>query len=546
MPPLDPATRRRHEAALGAIIEIASDAIISVDESFRIVLFNRGAEMIFGRTAAETVGRSLDILLPDQYRSVHRDHVRRFAHSAVAARRMGERGEITGLRASGEEFPAEASISRVTLDDETIFAVVLRDVTERHRIERAQRFIALAGQRLSASLDMRTTLDVVTELAVGHLCDCCVVYDAAQPGAIRQIALRCRDRRYRPLLDSLSGETLDPRVPHPAIAVVETGVAELIPEITPGFLEEHAAASAMRLFRELEVKSAILAPLIARDRTLGVLGLYSTQPGRHYGTYDLGVAEELANRAAFAIDNAALYQEARHAVQARDDVLAVVSHDLGNPLSAIRIGTSLLLRNVPEEERGKGGWAHLDQIRESAGQMERLVNDLLDIKRIEAGHLTLRRERVPATRLLQESVEMFQGLADEKGITLEIRDASEERAVRGDRERLLQVFSNLIGNALKFTAAGGRVDVSAEAAGSHVRFIVRDTGRGIEADHLPHVFDRFWKAQRERREGIGLGLAIAQGIVRAHDGRIWADSVEGKGSSFGFTLPVAEPEDFAI
>jgi signal transduction histidine kinase len=243
------------------------------------------------------------------------------------------------------------------------------------------------------------------------------------------------------------------------------------------------------------------------------------------------------------MDNALLYQAARDAVRARDDILAVVSHDLGNPLSAIRIGASLLLRTVPEEQR-TGAWRHIEGIRHSVEQMERLINDLLEVKRIEAGHLSLNRRRHSPAALATEVVELMQPLAAERAQVLELDVPATLPAVTADRERILQVFSNLVGNALKFTPEGGRIRIAAYApdAGGEVVFAVSDTGRGIAPEHIEHVFDRFWQAHRNRREGIGLGLAIVKGIVQAHGGRVWVESAPGTGSTFSFALPAAAPE----
>ena len=530
---------RLTQAMFEGIVNIASDAIISTNDDQRIVLFNRGAETIFGYAAEEVVGQPIDMLIPGRFRSAHREHMKRFGGSPVAARRMGERQEIAGLRKNGEEFPAEASISKIEMDGRKVFTVVLRDATDRRRIERAERFLALAGQRLAASLDLETTLRIVVELGLELPADCCVIFDSGERGSIRRLEIRHADPQHAALMDELRYAPLDLREPHPAMAVLETGVSELIPDVTAAYLSRQgSSSSAARLFRAIGVRSAMLMPLVARDRTIGVIAFYSSRPERPYGTNDMTLGQELASRAALAIDNAFLYREARDAVQARDDVLAVVSHDLGNPLSAIRIGTSLLLRAVPAEERGKGGWAHLEGIRQSTEQMERLVNDLLEIKRIEAGHLALRSGRHHPELLVRETVDLFQPLAENRGIRLECAVDASGTVVRCDRERLLQVFSNLIGNALKFTPEGGRVEVRAAATTGEVVFSVSDTGSGIEPQHLPHVFDRFWRAQRNKREGIGLGLAIAHGIVQAHGGRIWVESTIGVGSTFRFALPV--------
>jgi signal transduction histidine kinase len=278
-------------------------------------------------------------------------------------------------------------------------------------------------------------------------------------------------------------------------------------------------------------------PLVARDQIIGAIGLYACTEGRRYDEDDLALAHELANRVALALDNARLYREAQDALQARDDVLAVVSHDLGNPLAAIRVGTSLLLRAVPPEQRGQGGWQHLEGIRQSAAQMERLVNDLLDVKRIEAGLLPLHAERQSVEVFVRETLELFSALAEEKDIRLRAVIDAPGAVVRCDRDRTLQIFSNLVGNAIRFTPAGGEVEIRAEARPGEVQFTVADTGRGIPPENLPHVFDRFWQAHRSNREGIGLGLAIVKSIVLAHGGRIWVESEPAVGSRFYFTLP---------
>ncbi|HET9985639.1 MAG TPA: PAS domain S-box protein [Longimicrobiales bacterium] len=531
---------RISEAKFAGIVSIASDAIISIDDDQRIIHFNRGAEEIFGYTEAETLGKPLDLLLPDRFRAAHQHHVRSFGQSGVPARRMGDRREISGRRKDGEEFPAEASISQLQVASGHIYTVVLRDITERKRLERAQAFLARSGALLAASLDYETTLAAIARLSVPTLADWCVVYVAAKDGSARRVAGAHADPRRQELLDRLARFPIDAsHRAHPALRVLETGEPEFIAETPEGLLEAIASdAEHLQLLRTLGMRSAIVVPLLARGSTVGAMGFYRS--GSLHLEEDVPLAQELAFRAALAVDNARLYREAQQAVRARDDVLAVVSHDLGNPLSAIRIGTGLLLKHLPPEQRGQEPWEYLEGIRQSAAQMERLVTDLLEVKRLEAGHLALDRGAESLESILAEVAGLMGPLAVGKELALDVRTPARPLVVLADRERLVQVFSNLVGNAIKFTPAGGRITVEAATGDGEVACSVADTGTGIPAEHLPHLFDWFWQARRTGRGGAGLGLAITKGIVEAHGGRVWVESQPGAGSTFYFTIPATE------
>jgi signal transduction histidine kinase len=233
---------------------------------------------------------------------------------------------------------------------------------------------------------------------------------------------------------------------------------------------------------------------------------------------------------------------AEAAVRARDDVLRVVSHDLGNSLSAVLVTTTLLLRSLPGEGEVR---QRVASIRQLAEQMQRLRQDLLDVASIEAGRLSIEPDWCEPRELLEVTREHFSPVAAERGVSLAVEAEEGLPPVVADRERVLQVLANLVGNALKFTPAGGRIELSAGRDPEGVRIAVADTGPGIAPEHLPHVFDRFWKTQGGNRHGAGLGLAICKGIVEAHGGSIGARSVPAEGSTFAFTLPAAEtgPEE---
>ncbi|HEX6307619.1 MAG TPA: PAS domain S-box protein [Longimicrobiales bacterium] len=531
---------RASEARFAGIIGIASEAIISVDDNFQITLFNQGAEAIFGYRSAEVLGQPLDVLLPERFRGMHSRHMRNFAQSPVVARRMGERQEIMGLRRDGTEFPAEASISKLNLFGATVFTVVLRDITERKRVERAQRFLAQAGAILVSSLDYETTLASVAALTVPELADWAVIYIRQDDDSVRRLEIAHADPACRDLVDELLTYPLDPRSPHPVFTVLETGQPEIMRDVSDAFLDALSQTERHReIYRRLGLRSMMIVPLVARGNTRGAMGFFSGAPQR-YGPEDLAVAQDLTLLAALAVDNARLYREAQDAVRARDDVMAVVSHDLGNPLSAIRIGTSLLLRTLPKSEHDSGGWQHLEFIRQSAQQMENLINDLLDVKRLEAGHVMLDRRDLRVDTVVQDVLDVFRPIAAGRSISLVPEVPAVSRRVHADQHRLMQVLSNLVSNAVKFTEPGGTVTIRAHDAPGVVLFSVSDTGPGIAAEHQPHVFDRFWQARREGKKGLGLGLAIARGIVEAHGGRIWVESTPGAGATFLFTIPAAK------
>ncbi|WP_052517934.1 PAS domain S-box protein [Archangium violaceum] len=231
----------------------------------------------------------------------------------------------------------------------------------------------------------------------------------------------------------------------------------------------------------------------------------------------------------------------RRAVRSRDDILGIVAHDLRNPLNGILLQLQLLRRRgQPLELRELPA---LDAIQRNANRMNRLIQDLLDVGRMEAGSLSLQRARVSPRRLLAEVLETQRPLASEQSLDLRLDVQGEPPELWGDRDRLAQVLENLIGNAIKFTPRGGHIRAGAGTRGGEILFWITDSGPGIPAEHLPHLFDRFWQANRTDKRGAGLGLTIARGIIDSHGGHIWAESRVGAGATFFFTVPAAHAAD---
>jgi signal transduction histidine kinase len=233
---------------------------------------------------------------------------------------------------------------------------------------------------------------------------------------------------------------------------------------------------------------------------------------------------------------------ARNAVAARDELLGIVAHDLRNPLGAITMRASML-RNEADSENTRQQAASIENV---AMRMSYLIKTMLDVVTMEAGRFSLMRARCDIADLVREAMELFEPLAATKQVRLEtiIKDAG--LVTHADRERLLQVLSNLVGNALKFTPQGGQVTITVERAGEEARLGVLDTGVGIARDHLPRIFDRFWKHDTPGVKGTGLGLFIAKGIVEAHGGRMWVESEPGHGARFYFTLALEPTIDIPL
>lgn len=288
------------------------------------------------------------------------------------------------------------------------------------------------------------------------------------------------------------------------------------------------------------VPNTLIVDLLGRTgRKLGAIQLWDKKDGQEFDEADKAILTQLAQLAAVALENARLFREAKDATRTRDDLVAIVSHDLRNPVHTIHMAASFLLEVAPANDRRTQARKQLEVIQRSATRANRLIQDLLDVAKIQAGGLAVDPVAVEVQSLVNEVMESATPLAGAKQIRVSGETASDLPHVASDRERILQVFTNLIGNAIKFTPRGGEIRILASHDSGEVRFTVADSGPGIPSEHLDHVFDRYWQAKSTAKLGTGLGLSIAKGIVEAHGGRIWAESPPGSGAQFNFTLPLA-------
>jgi signal transduction histidine kinase/DNA-binding NarL/FixJ family response regulator len=423
--------------------------------------------------------------------------------------------------------------------DAQMLGRAVRYATERKRAEAAERrarFLLEAGRLLASSLEREKVLEAIATLAVPALADCCTIVVEDQ-GELRCELWRHRDEEKQPLLDALVALGLPSDPGHPTARALRLGFPVLMPDLSVEPLVGHPEE--LRVLQRLAPTSWLTVPFPGRNRTLGALNLAITDGPRRFGAEELALASELASRASLALENAQLYRQAQQAVRARDEMLAIVSHDLRNPLNVVSVTAALMQRQAGDDERQR---RQLGKIRLATQRMTTLIRDLLDVAQLEAGRFRVEPGPYPAAQVIEEALELVRPLAVEKGLRLEVEIAGELPEIQVEHTRALQVFSNLLGNGIKFTPAGGRVTVEATELDGFVRFVVSDTGPGIAADDLPRIFDRFWRARESSQDGTGLGLSIARGIVEAHGGRLWAESTVGQGSRFFFTFPIARLE----
>ena len=532
---------RASEAKLSGIISIAADAIVSVNEAQRIVIFNHGAEKIFGWSQDEVLGKPLELLIPERFRHFHHRHVSSFNSGPDLGVKIEQgRRAIVGLRNNGDEFPADAAVSRMHDGAGWINTIVLRDITEQKRIEYEELFLAEVGAVLAQSLDSEATLSSVAQLALRDNADFCAIDLIDERGEFRRATAVGADPAKAAIYDALRQFPFDRSNPLPSWPILQSQQPQLIADASAEVLRRMNPSEAHRRLLEALAPTSIMgAPLLAHGRLLGALTVASCRPGRQFRPRDLKLLGELAQRAALALDNARLYRTTQRALQTRDDVLGVVAHDLRNPLGTVMLQATLLRQLEPQlgPRAAKVG----EVVERASKRMNRLIQDLLDTTRMETGSLPIEPARVPAAQIVLGSEEAHKALMASSALQFGVELPPRLPDVWGDRDRLFQVYENLLGNAAKFTPPGGLVTVGARQGDKEIVFWVADTGEGISAADVPRLFDRFWQARKGERRGAGLGLAIAKGIIEAHGGRIWVDTAPGQGSRFQFTVPLAPP-----
>ena len=533
------------QSLFAAIVSSSDDAIISKDLNSIVTSWNHAAEEMFGYTAKEMIGRSIRTIIP---------HDRQHEEDAVLASiRQGlsvDHYETVRLRKSGALVHISLSVSPIRNAEGTVIGAskIARDISMRLRAQaitdRARRqgiFLARLTTSFSGTMNYTDRLTELATLSVPELSDWCVVDAVTTNGQIERVTIKHIDPNKVALAGQIHERSADPLAFASAVAVIRTGKPAIVPMISDEVLVAAAAGDdeLLRLVRSLGLVSYVCLPLMVHGSMLGALTFATAESGRQYDDDAIRFLQDVASRAALALDNARSYEQLQAANRMKDEFLATLSHELRTPLNAI-LGYARMLRAgmLKDDKRNNA----LDTLERNATSLTQIVEDVLDVSRIAAGKIRLNVQSLDLPVVMHDALATVMPAAEAKGVRIQSIVEPDIGPVSGDPERLQQVMWNLLSNAVKFTPRGGRVQVRLQRVNSHIEISVSDSGVGIREDFLPHLFERFRQADSTTTRahgGLGLGLAIARQIVELHGGTIHALSGgEGKGATFRIELPV--------
>ncbi|MCE9548540.1 MAG: PAS domain S-box protein, partial [Planctomycetia bacterium] len=525
------------EERIRSIVDNALDAIITIDDRGIMQTFNPAAERLFGRMAEDVIGQNVKILMPEPYHREDDNDIALFLQTDEP-RILGSGREVMGRRRDGGLIPIELAVSEFHLHNKRFFTGIVHDITQRKRTEATLRFLADASKLLSSIVDYRATLQRVVRLAVPDFADWCAMDMLNADGSLERIAIAHRDaEKLRQIEDHFQRHPVPADSPFGAPRVARTGVSEMSTHITDDMLRSVAADEpSLTFLRDLGLRSYLCVPLVTQAKVLGVLTFVLSESGREYNAHDLTVAEDLAHRAVVALENARLYQQVREADRRKDEFLAMLAHELRNPLAPIRSGLDILA--VEQQASGET----IGIMQQQVDHLVRLVDDLLDVSRIMRGKIELRRRTTDLLQIVAQACDAIRPILEADNKTLVVRTPPNSIWIYVDPVRIVQVLENLLNNAVKYTDVGGRVELIIEQQDKDAVVRVRDNGIGIEPDLLPKVFDLFIQASRSldrAQGGLGIGLTLVRTLVELHGGEVTATSAGLKqGSEFTVRLPL--------
>jgi PAS domain S-box-containing protein len=524
------------ESRFRVLVEGVKDyAIFMIDMNGKITSWNHGATRILGYRADEVIGKHYAIFRFDK------NKMQKSRQEIEVVKKKGQFQEIAQRRRKdGTIIWADVLTTKVYENSHLRgFAKIIRDITNQKYEEENLKYLSEASKVLSSSLDYKTTLETIAQLAVPKVADWCSIDIVNEKGKIKQIALAHKNprkikwakelrKKYPPDKNSKTG----------LINVIKTGKPEFYPVISDELLkaaskdEEH-----YKLVKHIGFTSAMIVPLFRKDKCIGAITFVSTETKRNYTRRDLEIAKNLSIRASLALENAQLFKASQDAVNLRDNFISVASHELKTPVTSVKIFAQVLKKHS-EQIGDEKAVNYLNKMENQIDKLTELIYDLLNVSRIQAGRIKYRQQKFNFDDFIKEIVEVLQSTETKHVLLLK---GGTKAIVNGDKERIGQVINNLVANATKYSPSNDKVIISTKRVDGQVVVSVKDFGIGIQKSHQHKIFERFYRvfdSTDKTFPGLGLGLYIASEIVKRHGGKLWVKSNVGKGSTFYFSLPV--------
>lgn len=537
---------RASELRARSVIDNALDAVIGIDGNDLVIDWSSRAEQLFGWERREALGQPLhQLVIPERLRAAHVGGIRHFLATG-AGPVLNRRVEVTALHRDGHEFPIELTVTPLRSGDGWLFHAFARDLTETRRAAALERFMTEASTLLAESLDFDTTIGKVARLAVTALADLCTVTVRRDDGTLERVAVAFSDGDAEALVTRLIEQHLPAGGAHLGIAdVLESGMPRLEREFDPAHVAALAAGDpeVAEAARRFAPASYLAVPMRASGRVTGVIALLTTRRSvRHFSEADLAIAMEFGRRCGVALENARLFDDARRAIEVRDEFLSIASHELRTPLSPLLLQVQLIQRRIEElvTDAAARGWlqTRLTAVHGHGLRIKRLIDELLDVARLKQGEVPIELERVDLGAVVDEVVQALIGdrtIAEDRVAT-----TLPAAPIVGcwDRLRVQQIAHNLLVNAARYSE-GTPISVIVSRSDDTASLVVRDSGPGIAAADLARVFEPLERAASARHYGgLGLGLYVSRRVAEAMGGCIELVSSPGEGAEFTLKLPL--------
>ncbi len=522
----------------------AFDSILVADAKSNIIRANKQLLNIFGYNLEELVGKPIEILIPERFRHAHVAQRTGYSQKPVA-RPMGASLDLFGRRKDGSEFPIDISLTPIKTADGLEVTAIIRNISERKKNEDQKSFLVKLGQTLSDTWDYQLKIQHAVDMMVPTLADICIA-SSLDGNVLNFRAIGIQDESKRILLQTFASHIVPTHGDQTAVGhVLETLKPLLIVNVAEDILSKPLIdQECCKSIELLEITSLVVFPLIVSGKATGTLAFFMTGSGRKFSLHDLEFLKVVGERVAVELENAKLYRDAQEAIRARELVLSIVSHDLLNPIAVINMSAQIL--SDAEVLSKKNQELVIKKIRNSTEVMQKMIADLLVFSKAKAGTFSLEKYSIPVSPVIHSGIEPMTVKIKQKNLKLFMEFQENLPNLLGDHRRLLQVLWNLIDNAIKFTPQFGEIRVRACRENKFIKFMVADSGPGLELEEIPKVFNQFWQSSNTAALGTGLGLAIAKGIVEAHGGKIWVESDKGCGCRFYFTVPRAEGSEVQL